>query len=226
MPLHSLLAPPSTTCACMDCPLCAEVLEHVRERSPLLIHCRFDMGGRADAGEPLAARLLADGCYCNGFEAAHRAAFSAASALHGAPADPLAARRAWEHDLFAGAQRGPRRWLPQALDGFLGRPAGLAAADRPRYGELNLFEAPGGTAAAAALYGRSYIELAACTELRQRWAARAEWHLWACRCFAPGPQARVEQGPCREGKVLRPTAAQGSALHSVLVGIIWDEKYP
>ena len=143
----------------------------MRERSPLLIHCRFDVGGRADAATPLAARLLADGCYCNGFEAARRAAFSAASALHGAPADRLAARRAWEHDLFSQAQRGSRTWLPEVLDRFVGPPAGLAAADRPRYGELNLFEAPGGTAAAAALYGRSYIELAACPELRQRWVA-------------------------------------------------------
>ena len=143
----------------------------MRERSPLLIHCRFDVGRRADAATPLAARLLADGCYCNGFEAARRAAFSAASALHGAPADPLAARRAWEHDLFSCAQRGPRRWLPRALHGRLGPPVGLAAADRPRYGELNLFEAPGGTAAAAALYGRSYIELAGYPELRRRCAA-------------------------------------------------------
>ncbi|KAK9843479.1 hypothetical protein WJX81_004586 [Elliptochloris bilobata] len=38
----------------------------------------------------------------------------------------------------------------------------------PRYGELNLFEAPGGTAAAAALYGRSYLELACCAELCER----------------------------------------------------------
>lgn len=160
-----------------SCPACPEVLEHVCERSPLLIHCRFDVGGRANAATPLAARLLADGCYCNGFEAARRAAFSAASALHGAPADPLAARRAWEHDLFSQAQHGSRRWLPEVLDRFLGPPAGMAAADRPRYGELTLFEAPGGTAAAAALYGRSYIELAACPKLRQRWAAHLEGHL-------------------------------------------------
>lgn len=147
----------------------AELLEHVRERTPILIHCRFDVGAVPDSATPLAERLLADGCYRNGFEAAAHASFSAAAALHGAPRTRLAARGGWERDLFAGAQQSAWAWDPCAwLAGPLD--SGWAARDRPRYGELNLFEQPGGTAAAAALYGRSYIDLAASTVLRQRCA--------------------------------------------------------
>lgn len=147
----------------------AELLEHVRERTPILIHCRFDVGAVPDSATPLAERLLADGCYRNGFEAAAHASFSAAAALHGAPRARLAARGDWERDLFAGAQQSAWAWDPCAwLAGPLD--SGWAARDRPRYGELNLFEQPGGTAAAAALYGRSYIDLAASTVLRQRCA--------------------------------------------------------
>lgn len=59
---------------------------------------------------------------------------------------------------------------PQALGGGAGG-IGQAAQERPRYGELNLFMMPGGTPAAAQLYGRSYLELASDAELRERQVA-------------------------------------------------------